>query len=70
MNGANMGTYLEMLRVITFVMDTENFGLKIWLKFENNNWNLNSFSNSDCYGDPETIISVAGLIACLMALHV
>jgi hypothetical protein len=29
MDDATIGTYLELLRVIKFVLDTENFGLKI-----------------------------------------
>jgi hypothetical protein len=29
MNGATIGTYLEMLRVIKFILEIENFGLKI-----------------------------------------
>jgi len=29
MDGATIGTYLELLRVIKFVLDTKNFGLKI-----------------------------------------
>jgi hypothetical protein len=29
MDDETMGTYLELLRVIKFVLDTENFGLQI-----------------------------------------
>jgi hypothetical protein len=29
MDGATIGTYLELLRVIKLVLDTNNFGLKI-----------------------------------------
>jgi hypothetical protein len=62
MDGPSMGAYLEILRVIKFVLDTENFRLKIRRKFENKNWNSNNFYDSDWAGDPETRISVTGFI--------
>jgi hypothetical protein len=37
MDGITMGTYLEMVRVIKFFLDKENFRLKIRPKFENKN---------------------------------
>jgi hypothetical protein len=61
MDIAKMGTYLEILRRFTkFVLDTENFCLKMQPKFGNNNWNLNVFCDSDWAGDPETRIIVTG----------
>jgi len=47
MDGATMGTYLELLRVIKFVLDTKNFCLKIRPKFDNSSWNLKVFCDSD-----------------------
>jgi hypothetical protein len=71
MDGATMGTYLEkMLRVIKFVLNTENFGLKIRPKFESKNWNLNVSFDSDWSGDPEIRISVTGFIVYLMNVPV
>jgi hypothetical protein len=35
MDGATMGSYLEMLRAVKFVLDTKTFCLKIHPKIEN-----------------------------------
>jgi hypothetical protein len=47
MDVETMETNLEMLRLIKLVLDTENFRLKIRPKFENKNWNMNIFRESD-----------------------
>ena len=65
-DGATIGTYLEMLRVIKFVIDTKTFGLKMSPKIENQNWTLKVFCDSDWAGDPETRISVTGFIIYLL----
>jgi hypothetical protein len=70
MDCATMGTYFEILKVTKFVLDTENFRLIIQPKFENKNWNVNFFCDSDWDGDPETRISVTGFIVYLMNLPV
>jgi len=70
MDGATMGTYLELLRVIKFVLDTKNFCLKIRPKFDNSSWNLRVFCDSDWAGDPETRISVTGFIIYLQGAPV
>jgi hypothetical protein len=44
MNGPSMGTYLELLTVIRFVLDTKNFCLKILPKINNSSWNLKVFA--------------------------
>jgi hypothetical protein len=62
MEGATIGTCLEMLRVIKFVLGTENYCLKIRPKFEEKNWNLKVFCGSGWAGDPETRISVTGIL--------
>jgi hypothetical protein len=62
MDGATIGTYLELLRVIKFVLDTKNFGLKIRPNFAEKSWNLNVSCDSDWAGDPEARISVTGFI--------
>ena len=43
MDGATMVTYLEMMHVVKFVLDTRNFRLKIHPKFDDTKWNLNVF---------------------------
>jgi len=70
MDGASMGTYLELLRVIKFVLDTENFCLKIRPKIDDSTWNLKVFCDSDWAGDPETRISVTGFIIYLQGAPV
>jgi hypothetical protein len=66
MDRATMGTYLEMLRVVKFVIDTKNFCLKIRPKAKIKNWSLHVFSDSDWAGDSETRISVTGFMVYLM----
>ena len=65
-----MGSYLELLRVIKFVLDTKKFCLKIRPKIEDLNWNLKVFCDSDWAGDPETRISVTGFIIYLQGAPV
>jgi hypothetical protein len=70
MNGGTIGTYLELLRVITFILDTKRFGLKIRPSVGKKNLNLNVFCDSDWAGDAETRMSVTGLIIYLMGIPV
>jgi hypothetical protein len=70
MDGATMGTYLEILRVMKFDLDTENFRLIIQPKFENKNWNVKIFCHSDWDEDPETRVSVTRFIVYLMNVPV
>ena len=65
-----MGTYLELLRVIKFVLDTKNYCLKISPKFNSSSLNLKVFCDSDWAGDPETRISVTGFIIYLQGAPV
>ena len=53
MDGAAMGSYLEILRVVKFVLDTKSFCLMIHPKIENTNWSLKVFCDSNWAGDPE-----------------
>jgi hypothetical protein len=43
MEKANMGSYLEMLRVVKFVIDTKTFCLKIRPKIDSKGWSLKYF---------------------------
>jgi hypothetical protein len=70
MDRATMGSYLEMLRVVKFVIDTKTFCLNIRPKFDGKNWNLKVFSDSDWVGDPETRISVTEFIVYLQNVPV
>jgi hypothetical protein len=67
---ATMGSYLEMLRVVKFVIDTKTFFLKIRPKFDGKNWNLKVFCDSDWAGDPEKRISVTMFIVYLQNVPV
>jgi hypothetical protein len=70
MNKATMGTYLDMLRVIKFVVDTKNFGLRVQHKSKLKNWSLCVFCDSNWARDSETRISVTGFIVYLMNVPV
>jgi hypothetical protein len=70
MDKATKGTYLEMLRVMKFVIDTKFFCLQIKPEFKGGNWSLQVFCDSDWAGDSETRISVTGFILYLMNLPV
>jgi hypothetical protein len=61
MDGANLAAYKEILRVEKFVLDTKDYCLKFNPIFENEEWGLVSYSDSDWSGNPETRISVTGL---------
>jgi hypothetical protein len=69
-NKATKGTYLEMLRVVKFVIDTKNFCLQIKPAFKGKNWGLRVFCDSDWVGDSETRISATGFILYLMNVPV
>jgi hypothetical protein len=66
MDGANLAAYKEMLRVVKFVLNTKHYCLKLNPAFENEEWNLMSYSDSDWAGNPETRISVTGFIIYLL----
>jgi hypothetical protein len=66
MDGANLAAYKEKLRFIKFVLDTKDYCLKLNPVFENEEWDLVSYSNSDWAGNPETRISVTGFIIYLL----
>ena len=63
LDGATVSAYKEMTRIIKFVLDTSDYGLR----FEpnpiiNNKWSLTIYTDSDYTGDKETRISVTGYI--------
>jgi hypothetical protein len=70
MDKSTKGTYLEMLRVVKFVIDTKKFRLQIKPEFKEKSWSLRVFCDSDWAGDSETRISVTVFILYLMNVPV
>jgi hypothetical protein len=70
MDKATKGTYLEMLRVVKFAIDTKKICLQNKPEFKGKNWSLRVFCDSDWAGDSETRISVTGFILYLMNVPV
>ena len=63
LDGTTESAYKKMLRVIKYVPDTKNLGLKIKpTEGRNTPWDLVCFSDSDYAGDPETRCSVYGYV--------
>ena len=63
LGGSTRATYKEMLRVIKFVLDTKNSGLKIAPKFDNDKqWELTCYSDRYYAKEPKTRRSVSGYI--------
>ena len=63
----------ELKRVIKFVLNTKDFGLKLEPKLVNNRgdkWSIVVYSDSDWAGDPDTRISVTGFIIYVMGCAV
>ena len=67
MTGANAAAYEELLRVIKFVLDTRDYGLKLAPKWEDPMlWELKIYSDSDWAGDKDNRKSVTGFIVFLL----
>ena len=60
LDGATPGAYKEMLRLIKYVLDTKNQGLKIAPTHTDLEWTLLVYSDSDWAGDKDTRKSVSG----------
>ena len=55
LDGANEKAYQEMLRIIKYVLDTKNLGLKIKPNFRYDEpWELVCYSDSDYASDTES----------------
>ena len=62
-NGANPAAYKELLCVIKYVLDTNNFGLKIEpMGNSNKQWEIICFGNNDYAGDLVSRRSISGII--------
>jgi len=72
LDGTSQGTFKELKRVIKFVLDTAEYGLKIQLEPEQEGkpWCLTIFSDSDYAGNAETRISVTGFCVFLMGVPI
>ena len=69
-DGATFGAYKELLRVIKFVLDTKDYGLKLEPKMEEEEWDLVVYSDSDWAGDTETRISITGFVVYLLGVPI
>ncbi len=69
---ASQATFKELQRVIKFVLDTADYGLKIepTSKPIGEAWTMTVFLDSDYAGDAETRISVTGFCVFLMGVPI
>ena len=67
MTGANAAAFKELMRVIKFVLDTREYGLKLAPKWEDAMlWELRIYSDSDWAGDKDNRKSITGFIVFLL----
>ena len=63
LGNATEGAYKEMKRVVKYVIDTKDRGLRIEPRLnERNNWTIEVYSDSDWAGDPDDRKSVGSFI--------
>ena len=62
MQKANKAAWKELLRVIKFVLDTKDYGLKIDPVLINGKWIIIVYCDADWAGDRQTRISISGFI--------
>ena len=61
----------EMKRVMKFVLDTENYGLRIEpTSLDNEKWTMIGSSDSDWAGDKDTRLSVSGFVIFLLGVPI
>jgi hypothetical protein len=72
MDGATPAANKELKRVIKFVLDTRNYGLKIEpiVRKTEDNWDIVIYTDSDYGGDKESRISVTGYIIYLLGVPI
>jgi hypothetical protein len=72
MDGATPAANKELKRVIKFVLDTRNFGLKIEpiVRKTEDDWDIVIYTDSDYGGDKESRISVTGYIVYLLGVPI
>jgi hypothetical protein len=69
-DGATYASLKEMRRIIKFVLDTKEWGLKIEPKREGQDWYIVVFCDSDYAGDKEKRISVTGFTVYLLCVPI
>ena len=62
MDGATSARMKELKRVIKYVLDTSQYGLKLNPTSEPGLWTLVAYTDSDWAGDKEIRISISGYI--------
>jgi hypothetical protein len=72
MDGASLAALKELKRVIKFVLDTRDLGLKIEPKItgSGDDWDIVIYTDSDYGGDKESRISVTGYIVYLLGVPI
>ena len=71
MSGASSGAMKELLRVIKFVLDTDEYGLRVKPQtMIDELWDLTVYTDSDWAGDKESRHSVSGYIMYLMGVPI
>jgi hypothetical protein len=70
MDKATMGTYLEMLRVVKFIIDSNTLCLKILPENKIKIWSLHVFCDRDWAGNSEKRIIITSFIVYLMNVPV
>ena len=71
LNCPSPAAHKEMLRVVKFLLDTENLGIKVApTVLVNDEWTIVAFSDSDFGGDKESRISVAGFVIYLTGVPI
>jgi hypothetical protein len=63
-DGATKTHFKALLCTVNYVIDTEERGLLIRPKFNNDGFYLEGISDSEYAGDPDTRISVYGYVLC------
>jgi hypothetical protein len=61
-DGATEGHFKALLRTVKYVMDTEDLGLLLQPKLNQDGFYLEGISESEYAGDPDTRISVYGYV--------
>ena len=71
MDKASQTGMKELRRVLKYVLDTKEFGLKIEPVLDNlMNWNMKMFSDSDYAGDKDARKSVTGYVLFLCGVPI